>query len=113
MTAFAEISGDYHPLHTDKNFAMEKGFRDQVVYGNVLGFSISALVGESLPTKSVMLIGQKIDYRKPMFVGDRINLEAKVNHVSEATGMVELKLSFRRDDELVASGSCSFKCLED
>ena len=43
MQAFAEASGDVHPLHVDEGFANERGFRGRVAYGNLLSLMISSI----------------------------------------------------------------------
>ena len=94
--AFQLCSGDFNPLHTDVAFAQGKGFNDCVMYGNILNAFISHFVGMLLPTKEVMIQSQDISFHKPVFMNDKIALEATVDTVSEAVGIIEYKLKFRR-----------------
>ena len=107
--AFQVCSGDFNPLHTDVAFAQTKGFNDCVMFGNILNAFVSHFVGMLLPTREVMILSQDISYHKPVFLNDQIALEATVDTVSEAVGIIEFKLKFRRisegvKPELVAKG---------
>lgn len=107
--AFQLCSGDFNPLHTDMAFAQSKGFANCVMYGNILNAFISHFVGMLLPTSEVMIQSQDISFHKPVFLNDQISLEATVDTVSEAVGIIEYKLKFRRisdsiKPELVAKG---------
>ena len=107
--AFQSCSGDFNPLHTDMAFAQSKGFSGCVMYGNILNAFISHFVGMLLPTSEVMIQSQDISFHKPVFLNDQISLEATVDTVSEAVGIIEYKLKFRRlsdgiKPELVAKG---------
>ena len=112
LAEFAKISGDFNPLHTNDDFARKKGFPGRVAYGNILGLMISELVGMGLGDENVMLISQRLDYKKPMFVGDVIVVTGVVSAISKTVKVVEMKLYFRNQEEVVvAKGSCSLKCL--
>ena len=107
--AFQSCSGDFNPLHTDVAFAQSKGFSGCVMYGNILNGFVSHFVGMLLPTSEVMIQSQDISYHKPVFLNDKVSLEATVDTVSEAVGIIEYKLKFRRisegdKPELVAKG---------
>ena len=107
--AFQSCSGDFNPLHTDVTFAQSKGFSGCVMYGNILNAFISHFVGMLLPTSEVMIQSQDISFHKPVFLNDQISLEATVDTVSEAVGIIEYKLKVRRisegaKPELVAKG---------
>ena len=43
LKKFEEISGDSNPLHVNKSYALERGFKDRVAYGNILGLMVSQL----------------------------------------------------------------------
>ena len=106
--SFQHCSNDFNPLHTDRAYAIDKGFQGCVMYGNILNAFISHFVGMLLPVKEVMIQSQDIFFHKPLYLNDNILLEATVEQVSEAVNVVIFKLKFRRciDDkvELVAKG---------
>tara|TARA_B110001454_G_scaffold212949_1_gene230396 strand:- start:378 stop:779 length:402 start_codon:yes stop_codon:yes gene_type:complete len=111
IKSFADISGDINPLHTDPDYAKEKGFLKTVAYGNLLGLLISTLIGVKLKSKEVMLLTQTVNYKKPIYAGDTIILTGTVSNIVSAVNSIELKLIFSNGHQTVASGKCTFKCL--
>lgn len=104
MQAFADISGDRNPLHTDDAFARSKGFDGAVVYGALLVAKASQLIGMKLPGRDSVWGAVSMEFRKPLFVGQPAQVEGLVTDVSPATGMVNLKLSVRAAGKLLAKG---------
>ena len=92
---FLALSNDYNPLHTNKEFAKEKGFPDRVMHGNILNCFLSYFVGESLPIKNVIIHSQEINYKNPMFLNDKLNFSAKVTGIYESVNAVEFKFFFK------------------
>lgn len=106
--SFQRCSNDYNPLHTDPKYANDKGFSGAVMYGNILNAFISHFVGMLLPSREVMIQSQEINFHKPVYLNDEIQLEAKIEQVSEAVNAIVYKLKFSRErqgkTELVAKG---------
>ena len=107
---FQEMTGDKNPLHVDEEFAKQKGFRERVMYGNILNGYVSYFIGMELPLKDVMLLSQSINWKQPVYMNDQVSFEAKVSEVSEAVSTVVFKYKFRNQDNiLVASGNIQIK----
>ena len=104
MRQFAELSGDFNPLHTDDAFARAKGFDGAVVYGALLVAKVSQLIGMRLPGRDSVWASVTLDFRKPLYVGQAAQAEGVVDEVSEATGLVVLKLTLRADGKVLAKG---------
>jgi acyl dehydratase len=105
MLQFAEISGDFNPLHTDDAFARGKGFDGAVVYGALMIAKVSQLIGMRLPGRNSVWASVSLDFRKPLYVGQAAQVEGLVTAVSASTGMIELKLTVRADGKVLAKGS--------
>jgi len=78
---FAGLSGDFHVLHMDAEFAKITPFGKRIAHG-ILGLSIaSGLVGRIPDTekhKFVAFLGMTWNFRKPVFIGDTIHVVRKV-----------------------------------
>jgi len=109
---FSELSGDYNPLHTNDEFAKNKGFLGRVAHGCILTLMTSSIVGVSLNDDNVMLLSQRTSHKKPIFIDDVITAIGTIFNISTSVGVIELKLEFKNQNQvLVAQGSCSLKCL--
>ena len=106
--SFQRMSNDYNPLHTDEAFAKQKGFLGRVMYGNILNAFISHFVGMLLPTREIIIQSQDINYHRPVFLNDEIQLEAKIDNVSEAVSIINYKFKFSKigsgKAEIIAKG---------
>src|SRR3989344_8126669 len=105
VQAFAEISGDYRPLHMDDAYALASLFRKRVVHGSFLSSLVSQLVGMKLPGKYALLMRESLEFKKPVFIGDTIVVLGTIIAKSEATRVIELAIVVRRGEEVVATGS--------
>ncbi|HZE93055.1 MAG TPA: MaoC/PaaZ C-terminal domain-containing protein [Rhizobacter sp.] len=105
MQQFAELSGDFNPLHLDDAFARGKGFEAAVVYGALMVAKVSQLIGMRLPGRDSVWASLALDFRKPLYVGQAAQVEGVVAEVSESTGMVALKLTVRAAGKVLAKGS--------
>lgn len=112
LTKFADISGDYNPLHLDQNYAAETEFKGRVVYGMFLGALVSRLIGMELPGKKALLIRECLEFKKPARIGDKLLIKGKVVFKSEASRIIELAIEIYNGKELLASGSAYVRVLE-
>lgn len=104
MQQFAELSGDYNPLHTDAVFARGKGFEGAVVYGALMVAKVSQLIGMQLPGRNSVWASVALEFRKPLYVDQPAQAEGIVEEVSDSTGMVILKLTVRAAGKVLAKG---------
>jgi 3-hydroxybutyryl-CoA dehydratase len=105
MQQFAELSGDFNPLHTDDAFARSKGLEGAVVYGALMVAKVSQLIGMRLPGRDSVWASVSLDFRRPLYVGQAAQVEGVVTEVSESTGMVGLKLTVRAAGKVLAKGT--------
>ncbi len=106
VDAFAELSGDFSPLHMDEAFAKTTRFGQRVSHGMILGTWLSTLVGMDLPGRNAILVSVALDFRKPVLLGDKVRMEARVARKVEASKMLELAVeASNQRGETVATGS--------
>jgi len=93
ITKFAELSGDYSPIHVDEDFAKKQGFDGRVVHGMLMGSYISQFIGTRLPGRYGVLQSIDIGFRKPLIAPEAICIKGEVVNISQAVGQVTLKIS--------------------
>ncbi|HEV8079378.1 MAG TPA: MaoC/PaaZ C-terminal domain-containing protein [Chitinophagaceae bacterium] len=103
---FISIFKDNNPLHTSKEYAISKGFKECVMHGNILNGFLSYFIGECLPTKDVIIHSQKIDFSKPVYLNDVLEFEAEVDEVFESVKVTRFKFYFKNSEgKKVAKGN--------
>jgi len=102
---FISIFNDKNPLHANREFAIEKGFRDIVTHGNILNGFLSYFIGERLPLKNVIIHKQEIKYHRPVYINDKLSFCAEVMSVFDEINVIEIKFYFINQSlSKVASG---------
>ena len=102
---FITLFKDQNPLHTDAAFATEKGFKAEVMHGNILNGFLSYFIGEGLPTKNVIIHSQEIQYKNPVYLNDTLDFKATVVGFYESVNAVEFKFEFKNSEaKIVAKG---------
>jgi 3-oxoacyl-[acyl-carrier protein] reductase len=110
VRAFAQVSGDFSPLHVDSAYAEQTEFGGCVVHGMLLGALFSQLVGMRVPGRHALYLGQDLTFRRPVLVGETVRATAKVTAKNDATRMLVLQTEIRgADDRVVVSGSARVK----
>lgn len=89
--SFAKLSGDYNPLHIDREFAKANGHPDVVVYGMLTASFYSRLVGMYIPGKYALFQECKVAFNLPVYVNDFLEVTGKVTEIDEVFKRITIK----------------------
>jgi acyl dehydratase len=113
VVAFAGLSGDFNPIHTDAEFAADTVYGQRVVYG-LLGLSIATGLLDRLGVFSgsaIAMLGiQNWTFPAPVFIGDTVHLELTILGVRPSRskpdrGVVERQFGLKNQrGEVVQTG---------
>ena len=111
VVAFAGLSGDYNPLHTDRSFAEKTPFGQRIAHG-MLSASISTGLAQTLGIfegTTLALMEQTFQYRAPVFFGETIRLRLTVRETKASSkggkGVVTFTSEVvKQDDTVVVAG---------
>jgi 3-hydroxybutyryl-CoA dehydratase len=78
ILAFAEITGDWNPVHLDADYAAKTVFREPIAHGMLTAGYISAVFGSALPGPGAIYVSQTLNFRAPVKVGDEVVANVKV-----------------------------------
>ena len=106
---FAEVTGDYNPIHVNPEYAKTQMFGKQVAHGALSSGLISAVLGTKLFGPGILYGGQTVKFIKPVFFGDTLTA---VGTVKEKFTKKEGKLKFiicdtvvkNQNDEVITTG---------
>lgn len=91
LVAFSSLTGDFHPLHTDAEWAAESEFGGRVAHGALLLSYCVGLVPFD-PTYVLALRGfERVAFKRPVRIGDTIHVEGELEGKQEldaAAGLV-------------------------
>jgi acyl dehydratase len=105
VRSFAQLSGDYNPLHFDEAFAQRTRFGRLVVQGGLTTGLLHALVAMDLPGPGSVFLSQNWKFTAPVFIGDTITARAEVLEVHASKPVTRLGVRVtRQDGETVLEG---------
>lgn len=67
---FAELTGDYNPIHTES--------ARNIAHGALLNGLVSGLIGTKLPGAGTIVIEQNLTFPKPCYAGDIVEVVIKI-----------------------------------
>jgi 3-hydroxybutyryl-CoA dehydratase len=81
IRAFAELSGDYNPIHLDEEFAAQTRFGRRIAHGMISGALISAVLGNEFRERKIVYLSQTMKFIAPVFVDDTVTATATVTDI--------------------------------
>lgn len=111
--AFAALTGDWNPIHTDAVYAAQQPFGQRVAHG-LLGMSIAVALCVRLGfLEETLLAFREIDswkFSRPIYIGDTIRARVSVSETTPVRrmqgGMVGLAVEIlNQRDEIVQHGT--------
>jgi 3-hydroxybutyryl-CoA dehydratase len=78
ILAFAEITGDWNPVHLDADYAAQTVFREPIAHGMLTAGYISAVFGSEMPGPGAIYVSQTLNFRAPVKIGDKVVAKVRV-----------------------------------
>ncbi|MEP6780613.1 MAG: MaoC family dehydratase [Gemmatimonadaceae bacterium] len=105
VQTFAELTGDYNPLHFDEAFVAKTKFGKLVVQGGLTTGLLHALVAMDMPGPGTVFLSQNWKFTAPVFIDDTITAEAEVMsaHASKPVTQLAIRVT-RQTGEVVLEG---------
>lgn len=105
VAAFANLSGDYNPLHFDESFVAKTKFGKLVVQGGLTTGLLHALVAMDMPGPGTVFLSQNWKFTAPVYIGDTITASAEVLSVHATKPVTQLAIRVaRQTGEVVLEG---------
>ena len=105
VRAFAELSGDFNPIHLDEEFAAKTRFKKRIAHGMISGALISAVLGYEFKERKVVYLSQTMKFIAPVFIDDTVTATATVTNIREDKPIVTIEtVCTNQNGEPVVSG---------
>jgi len=91
VRAFAELSGDFNPIHVDDEFAKTTRFGRRIAHGMISGALLSAVLGYEFRERRVVYLSQTMKFIAPVFIDDTITATAIVKNIRADKPIVTLE----------------------
>jgi acyl dehydratase len=105
VQTFAELTGDYNPLHFDESFVTRTKFGKLVVQGGLTTGLLHALVAMDMPGPGTVFLSQNWKFTAPVYLDDTITASAEVLSVHASKPVTQLAIRVtRQSGEVVLEG---------
>ena len=105
VKTFAELTGDYNPLHFDEGFVSKTKFGRLVVQGGLTTGLLHALVAMDMPGPGTVFLSQNWKFTAPVYIDDTITAAAEVLSVHATKPVTQLAIRVtRQTGETVLEG---------
>ncbi len=109
---FAEVSGDYNPIHLDDEFAKTTRFGRRIAHGMLSGAFISAVLGNEFRGMKIVYLSQTLKFTAPVYLGDTVTATATVTAIREDKGIVTLEtVCTNQNGEVLVKGESAVMIL--
>jgi 3-hydroxybutyryl-CoA dehydratase len=111
---FADLSGDYNPIHFEDELARSYGFKGRISNGFVTESRIAAALVETFGTENTLVVAIEKNTRflKPVYMNDDITANVEVVKRIEALNILNIKARcFNQHQEKVVETSMVIKIL--
>lgn len=106
--SFAGVTGDFNPVHVDKEFAKKTIFKDRIAHGMLSAGFISAVLGTALPGANTIYMGQELTFKAPVKIGDTVTATVEcVEKIEEKSRLIFRTTVTNQDGVLVVDGKAT------
>ena len=78
VNAYAELTGDFSPVHIDEAAAAKTRFGTRIAHGMLSVSFLSAVIGMDLPGPGTIWIAQALKFKQAVKLGDTITWRVEV-----------------------------------
>jgi 3-oxoacyl-[acyl-carrier protein] reductase len=114
VDAFAALTGDYNPLHTDEGYAAGTNYGRRIVHGALQVGLASTMVGMYLPGRSVVVGAMRSRFPAPLFVPSTVTVEGEITAwlAQARSGTVRVRVREQGEGRLTAEIDVGFSLHE-
>jgi 3-hydroxybutyryl-CoA dehydratase len=81
VNAYAELTGDFSPVHIDEEAAKKTRFGTRIAHGMLSAGFLSAVIGMDLPGPGTIWVRQELKFKQPVKLGDSITWRVEVREL--------------------------------
>lgn len=101
---FAEVTGDFNPIHFDHEYAASTIFKKPIVHGMLCASLISNLAGTKLPGHGTIYVSQSLKFTAPVYIGETLKAQITVSEIHPEKNRVHFKTEIFVGEKMVLTG---------
>jgi acyl dehydratase len=110
--AFAQISGDFNPIHLDAGFAKQTMFKKPIVHGFLYASMISNIIANDLPGPGSIYLKQVLNFKKPVFYDDVLTATVVIEEIKFEKSIYTLQTTILNSlEDVILKGQAVIKLI--
>jgi 3-hydroxybutyryl-CoA dehydratase len=101
---FAEVSGDFNPVHLDEEFAKKTIFKGRIAHGFLIASFISTIIATELPGPGSIYLKQSLKFLAPVYINEKILVKVRIIEINIEKSKVKLITECFKNKTLVLTG---------
>ena len=101
---FAQVSGDFNPVHLDENFAQKTIFKKRIAHGFLTASLISTVIASDLPGPGSIYLSQTLKFLAPVYFNDEIIVKVKIIELNKEKKIVKIVKKCTKNNALILAG---------
>ena len=107
IASFAEVSGDFNPVHMDEDYASGTFFKSRIAHGMLTASFISTVLGTRLPGHGSIYLSQTLRFLAPVRIGDTVKALARVVSLDMARRRAQFACFCEVNGKIVVEGEAT------
>ena len=71
---FADVSGDFNPVHLEEEFAKKTIFKGRIAHGFLTASFISTIIATELPGPGSIYLKQSLKFLAPVYINEKFGV---------------------------------------
>jgi acyl dehydratase len=101
VKAFANITGDFNPIHLDPVYATQTIFKENIVHGFLVASLFSTILGTKMPGEGSIYLKQNMKFVKPVYIDDTVTAVVSITDINFEKQLVTLNTTCHNQDGVV------------
>jgi acyl dehydratase len=98
---FAEVTGDFNPIHLDADYAAKTPFKKPIIHGFLSGSVFSKVFGTQYPGDGTIYLEQQMNFRRPMFTDNRYVAKFKIQQCDPEKSVILIECCILNEENKV------------
>jgi acyl dehydratase len=107
--AFAELTGDFNPVHFDEEYTKDTIFKKPIVHGPLVITLVTTLFAKELPGPGSIYLSHEVKYIKPVYYGDEITAVVEVVDINEKQHIFLRTTCTNQNGDIILDGIARLK----
>lgn len=95
VMSFAQLTGDFNPVHVDDAAAAASAFGARIVHGMLTASLLSTLLAMQLPGPGAVYLNQTLSFLRPVKIGDTVIARVEITAIDVVKQRLTLATTIR------------------